>query len=199
MIIKIILLILCGSLAVMNLIYLRDNADFYKEAEHKGEKFLCTIYEINFIIKILNFIFYFFLLIFNYLNKFKKINQKFIYFFYFDNFLNILINLFNQGNGFRHEHINLLFLQLFFFLIIFIIERINSIMEEVIAIPAEPVASAASPVISQHIIDVEEREIEDEPEMWGSIYNEGYNFENAYENNGYNNCYSDNAYDKEGL
>jgi hypothetical protein len=190
MIIKIILLILCGSLAVMNLIYLRDNADFYKEAEHKGEKFLCTIYEINFIIKILNFIFYFFLLIFNYLNKFKKINQKFIYFFYIDNFLNILIYL---------PNINLLFLQLFFFLIIFIIERINSIMEEVIAIPVEPVASPASPVISQHIIDVEEREIEDEPEMWGSIYNEGYNFENAYENNGYNNCYSENAYDKEGL
>jgi hypothetical protein len=190
MIIKIILLILCGSLAVMNLIYLKDNADFYKEAKNKGEQVLCAIYEINFIIKILNFIFYFLLLIFNYFNKFKKINQKFIYFFYIDNFSNILIYLIKKRN------INLLFLQLFFFLIIFIIERINNIMEDVLEEEQIEVV-VTSPIASPHIEPVEdEPEIDDEPEMWGSIYNEGYNFENAYENNGYNNnCYSNNAYD----
>jgi len=210
MIIKIILLILCSFLIVMNVIYLKDNHEFYQNALHRN-KFATGFYEFNFVIKIISLCLNGFFILFSYIN-FQSINKKIIYFFYIENTINIFIYLVNI----KGMNLNFLFLQIFIYLIIFILQRINIFMYEENPIIIErtpsiqPVSPLESPILSENEIDPE---IQDdiENEMWGSIYQEGKNFDNAYENNGYNNnCYSDtgyynnvennnNAYDGEGL
>lgn len=187
----------------MDIIYLKDNQNFYLEAKNKRNNFLCFVYEINFFIKIIDLCLIGFFLLFSYWTSFQRFNKKIIYFFHFDNLLNILIYLMK-----KKMNLNFLYLQLCLFLIIFTLDKINiCTIEENIDPVIDPVESAPPSIQPESpispILENEDPIIQDniESDMWGSIYNEGYNFENAYENNGYNNnCYSNNAYDdKEGL
>ena len=94
MIIKIILLILCGFLIMMNVIYLRDNHEFYQDALNHRNKFATGFYEFNFVIKIISLCLNGFFILFSYIN-FQSINKNIIYFFYIENTINILIYLVN--------------------------------------------------------------------------------------------------------
>ena len=206
MIIKIILLILCSFLIVMNVIYLKDNHEFYQDALNHRNKFATGFYEFNFVIKIISLCLNGFFILFSYIN-FQSINKNIIYFFYIENTLNIIIYLVNI----KEMNLNFLFLQIFIYLIIFILQRINIFMyeENPIIIERTPSIRPVSPPLESPILSEErDPEIQDdiEKEMWGSIYQEGKNFDNAYNNN----CYSDtgyynntennkNAYDGEGL
>jgi len=180
----------------MNIIYLRDNNKFYQDALNKNNKFASGFYEFNFIIKITSLCWDALFILFSFIN-YQSINKYIIYFFYIDNTLNMIIYLIKVHN------LNILYLQLFIYLIIFILQRINICMYEENPIiertpSIRPISSPPSPLESPILSENEkDPEIQDniEKEMWGSIYQEGYNFENAYENNGYNNnCYSDNGY-----
>ena len=196
MILKIIILIFCGFLIVMNVIYLRDNNILYRNALNNRNKFATGFYEFNFIIKIISLCLNGFFILFSYID-FQSINKYIINFFFIENTLNIIIYLVNI----KEMNLNLLFLQIFIYLIIFILQRINICMyeENPIIIERTPSIQPVSPPLESPILSENETdpEIQDdiENEMWGSIYQEGKNFDNAYENNGYNNnCYSDTGY-----
>jgi hypothetical protein len=154
----------------MNVIYLRDNHKFYQNSLHKN-KFATVFYEFNFVIKIISLCLDGFFILFSYINL-QSINKKIIYFFYIDNIINNIIYVVNVKMN--------LYLQIFIYLIIFVLQRINIFMCEEKTPSLRPIDS---PPLESTILS----ENEEDPK----IDQKGYNFED----NGYNNnCYSDNRY-----
>ena len=116
MIINFFSFVFCSFLIITNIIYIKENKEFIDEASG----IILSFFEFNFFIKLILFILYFVYFMLNIFNILTHCCNKFlIYIFYFENTLNILIYLV------KHFMSKFLFLQLFTYLVIFILKKIS--------------------------------------------------------------------------
>ena len=187
MIINFFSFVFCSFLIITNIIYIKENKEFIDEASG----IILPFFEFNFFIKLILFILYFvyfMLIIFNILTH--CCNKFLIYIFYFENTLNIIIYLV------KHFMSKFLFLQLFTYLVIFILKKISYYKNKnnIESVVVEPVLQEEVPDFSVQQIPRRERNLSVVIEEDLEIRYDGDEDE-GYINNGYsNNCYDDNNY-----